>query len=88
MVKSSRLRRSSGFRSRILRRLQKTPDNKNATTEALTQLFVRVVALESVLVESKAVDPAKLAQATVKAIIKLQEFNKKQEQNEENQSGI
>ena len=43
-------------------------------TQAITQVFLRVLALESILLEEKLISPEALAMAQVKAMEKLQQF--------------
>ncbi len=43
-------------------------------TQAITQVFLRVLALESILLEEKLISPETLAMAQVKAMEKLQQF--------------
>lgn len=52
---------------------------ESEVTVALTQLFLRVVAMESVLVEQKIVTPEQLATAQLKAMEKLAIFQQQQQ---------
>lgn len=62
---------------------QKKDESSDQITVAMTQLFVRMVALETVLIEEKLITPKQLAEATLKAMVKLQEFQDKQETSDE-----